>query len=127
VPNFPETRDSLIIQVKDPSNRIAWEEFSEVYRPVIYRIARTKGMQSADAQDLVQQVLISVADAIGRWEPRGDDVRFRNWLSRITRNAILKSLTRGPLDRAVGGSVAFDLLHEEPTSYARNFGGRMFG
>lgn len=115
MPNFPETRDSLIVQVKDPSNRIAWEEFSEVYRPVIYRIARTKGMQSADAQDLVQQVLISVANAIGRWEPHDNDVRFRNWLSRITRNAILKSLTRGPLDRAAGGSAAFDLLREEPT------------
>ena len=85
MPEFPETVDSLIVQVRDPSNRAAWEQFEHLYRPVIFRIARAKGLQHADALDLVQQVLISVAAAIQRFEKQADGARFRNWLSRITR------------------------------------------
>ena len=49
---FPETRESLLLQVKDPRDRDAWERFERVYRPVIYRLARQRAMQDADAQDL---------------------------------------------------------------------------
>lgn len=114
--DFPDTRDSLIYRVKDPADGHAWEEFSRMYRPIIYRVARTRGMQEADAQDLAQQVLMSVAAAIGRWERNDEDCRFRNWLSRITRHAIIKSLSRGPRDLAVGGTGVLNLLeeHAEP-------------
>ena len=111
---FPETSQSLIVRVRDPSNRLAWQEFEQLYRPVIFRIARAKGMQHVDALDLVQQVLMSVAAAIDRYETQGDGPRFRNWLSRITRHAILKSLTRRPREGAVGGSAILDLLSEVP-------------
>lgn len=107
---FPETVESLILKVRDPSNRQAWERFEHLYRPVIFRIARARGLQHADALDLVQQVLLSVASSIDRYESHSEGVRFRNWLSRVTRNAILKALTRRPRDRAAGGSVLLDVL-----------------
>ncbi|QDU08718.1 sigma-70 family RNA polymerase sigma factor [Gimesia aquarii] len=113
---FPETIDSLIVRVRDPSNRAAWDQFEQLYRPVIFRIARAKGLQHADALDLVQQVLISVASAIDRFEKQNGGVRFRNWLSRITRNAILKALSRRPTDRAAGGSNILDVLSEVPAA-----------
>ncbi|MGB7345093.1 MAG: sigma-70 family RNA polymerase sigma factor [Pirellulaceae bacterium] len=112
VTDFPETRESLIFGVKDPANAVAWGEFSEVYRPVIYRIARAKGMQEADAQDLAQQVLLSVAAAIGNWQRDEQGTPFRHWLSRVTRNAILKMLTRGGKDHAVGGLIAMESLEQ---------------
>ena len=93
-------------------NRTAWDQFEQLYRPIIFRIARAKGLQHADALDLVQQVLISVASAIDRYEKREGGPRFRNWLSRITRNAILKALTRQPADRATGGTAIMDVLSE---------------
>ena len=114
MPEFPETNESLIVQVRDPSNRAAWERFEQLYRPVIFRIARAKGLQHTDALDLVQQVLISVASAIDRYEKQHAGVRFRNWLGRITRNAILKALSRQPRDRASGGSDMLDVLSEIP-------------
>lgn len=114
MPEFPDTVESLIVRVRDPSNRAAWEQFEQLYRPVIFRIARAKGLQHADAVDLVQQVLMSVASAIQRFETRENGDRFRNWLSRITRNAILKALTRRPRDRAAGGSVILDVLAAVP-------------
>ena len=112
MPEFPETNENLIVQVRDPSNRAAWDQFEQLYRPVIFRIARAKGLQHADALDLVQQVLISVSSAIDRFDKQHKGVRFRNWLGRITRNAILKALTRRPRDRASGGSDVLDVLSE---------------
>ncbi len=114
LPEFPETNESLIVQVRDPSNRAAWDQFEQLYRPVIFRIARAKGLQHADALDLVQQVLISVSSAIDRFDKQHEGVRFRNWLGRITRNAILKALTRRPRDRASGGSDVLDVLSGIP-------------
>jgi RNA polymerase sigma-70 factor (ECF subfamily) len=81
---------------------------------VIYRLARQRGLQDADAQDLTQQVLMAVASAIGNWEKQNEEVRFRHWLRRIARHAIVNALTRRPRDRGAGGSVVQDLLLEHP-------------
>jgi RNA polymerase sigma-70 factor (ECF subfamily) len=113
VTDFPETRDSLLVQVRSPANREAWDEFVLIYRPVIYRLARRRGLQDADAQDLSQQVLAAVAAAIGRWEKAGESVRFRHWLARVVRNAIVNALSRQPQDRAAGGSTVQELLQEQ--------------
>ncbi|TWU07800.1 RNA polymerase sigma factor RpoE [Stieleria varia] len=86
--------------------------FTRIYRPVIVRIARGRGLQYADAQDLSQQVLMAVASAIGDWEKRDESTRFRHWLSRVTKNAILNALTRRPRDQAVGGSSVEELFRE---------------
>ncbi|MEZ6134467.1 MAG: sigma-70 family RNA polymerase sigma factor [Pirellulaceae bacterium] len=110
---FPETRESLMIQVKDPENRVAWEQFVAIYRPVIVRTAAKRGMQAADAQDLAQHVLLAVASAIGDWEKRDESTRFRHWLARVTRNAIVNALSRGPKDRAAGGSSVQELLAQQ--------------
>ncbi len=110
---FPETRDSLLLQVRDPRDRDAWERFEQIYRPVIYRLARQRGLQDADAQDLSQQVLMAVASAVGRWERNGQSVRFRHWLRRVARNAIINALSRSPKDRAVGGTSVQELLDEQ--------------
>lgn len=111
---FPETRESLIIQIKDPRNRDAWGKFIDLYRPVIHRIAVARGMQDADAQDLTQQVLIAVASSIGRWEKSSETTRFRHWLRRVARNAIVNAVSRRPPDQAAGASSFEDLLNDLP-------------
>lgn len=110
--DFPNTSASLIARIKDPGNAAAWESFEKLYRPVIFRIARAKGLQYADAVDIVQTVLMSVAGAIESYESREEGPAFRNWLGRITRNATLKAMTRQPRDRALGGSQLIDVFSE---------------
>jgi RNA polymerase sigma-70 factor (ECF subfamily) len=116
--NFaPETRASLLIRVRDPADQAAWHEFVEIYRPIILRLARQKGMQEADAEDVAQQVLAAVAKAV---EQRGHDpkrAKFRTWLGRVAHNTILNALTRGKPDRGSGDSALQALLveHESPT------------
>jgi hypothetical protein len=42
--DWPETNPSLILRIKDPQNAVAWNELMAIYRPVIYRLARRKGL-----------------------------------------------------------------------------------
>lgn len=89
--DFPETRLSLVLRLPDSNqagfDQQAWHEFVEVYTPFLYRFACRKGLSGADAEELVQQVMVSVSRSIGRWQPRqGETSGFRNWLFTIARN-----------------------------------------
>lgn len=114
VHELPETRESLLLQVRDPSDRRAWEEFVEIYRPAVYRVAVARGLQHADALDVVQTVFISVANAIGSWQKRGPEGRFRHWLLRVAKNATINAVTRTPRDRPHAGEAEEAMLRELP-------------
>jgi RNA polymerase sigma factor (sigma-70 family) len=107
----PETRDTLMIRLKDPENVSAWDEFVAIYRPVIVRIARSRGLQHADADDLAQQVLLSVSQKIPQWSNDPERARFRTWLGRVVRNAALSALSRRTPDRGTGGTSALLLIN----------------
>ncbi len=108
----PETRASLLIRVRNPADQAAWYEFVEIYRPVILRLARQKGMQEADADDVAQQVLVAVAKAVEQREHDPKRAKFRTWLNRVAHNAILNALTRGRPDRGAGGSNLLPALRQ---------------
>jgi RNA polymerase sigma-70 factor, ECF subfamily len=98
----PETRHSLLLRVRHRDDRVAWSEFIELYGPVIYRAVRYRGLQDADAQDVTQQVLMSVANALEQRPHDPNRARFRTWLSRVTRNAALNAIRKLRLERASG-------------------------
>lgn len=74
---FPETNETLIARVKDLADGASWTEFVGIYQPVILRMAKRRGMQDADALDIVQQVFVSVAKSIEAWEPINGGPPFR--------------------------------------------------
>lgn len=90
----PETRESLIARLPDHADSAAWEEFVQLYQPLIYGIGRRHGLQPNDASDLVQDVLIAVADCINRFEPDEQRGRFRTWLFRVAKNQSLIRLRK---------------------------------
>jgi RNA polymerase sigma-70 factor (ECF subfamily) len=108
----PETRASLLIRVRDPADQAAWHEFVDIYRPVILRLARQKGMQEPDADDVAQEVLAAVAKAVEQREHDPKRARFRTWLNRVAHNAILNALTRGKPDRGSGDSALLAVLNQ---------------
>jgi RNA polymerase sigma-70 factor (ECF subfamily) len=110
---FPETAASLLLQLQAGDNHEAWQEFVAIYRPIIYRLARRRGLQDADAQDLAQQVLLSISRSIAQWRKTDESVRFRHWLRRVAKNAICNAVTRQPRDRASGGTSVQNLLAEQ--------------
>ena len=112
--NLPETRESLLLRIRDPSDAVAWEQFVAVYQPLILRLARRRGLQDADAEDLAQQVLASVSRAIGGWEKDHERGRFRSWLLRIARNEIVNAMTRRRRDLGRGGTSMLERLQQHP-------------
>jgi RNA polymerase sigma-70 factor (ECF subfamily) len=111
----PQTRASLLIRLRDRSDQLAWNEFVAVYGPVIYGFARKRGLQDADAADVMQDVLRSVTSAIERLEYDPLHGRFRGWLFTITKNRVLTFLTaRKGKARGTGDSNVQSLLSSQP-------------
>jgi RNA polymerase sigma factor (sigma-70 family) len=112
----PETRPSLLLRLADRADQAAWNEFAQIYAPVIHRLARRRGLQHADADDLTQQVLAAVAKAIDRWQFDPERGSFRTWLHTIARNLIINALTRKAPDRAAGDTATLLHLNEQPAA-----------
>jgi RNA polymerase sigma factor (sigma-70 family) len=111
----PLTRASLLVRLRDPNDADAWTEFMRLYASVIYGFARKRGLQDADAADLMQEVLRSVSNAIGRLEYDPRKGTFRGWLFSITRNKIFNFLDAARRHaRGTGDSAAHRRLEEQP-------------
>jgi RNA polymerase sigma factor (sigma-70 family) len=111
---LPDTRESLLLRVGDPANAEAWREFVAIYRPAIYRLARRRGLQDCDADDLAQRVLVTISGKITDWRPTSSHGAFRAWLSVMARNQIVNALTRRQPDLGKGGSSVIERLQQQP-------------
>jgi RNA polymerase sigma-70 factor (ECF subfamily) len=78
--------------LRDGSDVDAWREFVHLYAPVIYGFARKRGLQDADAADLMQEVLRSVASTAHRLDYDPGRGTFRGWLFTVTRNKVFNFL-----------------------------------
>lgn len=104
------------MRLKDLNDTQAWTEFLHLYASVIYGFARKRGLQDADAADLMQDVLRAVSGAIGRLEYNRQKGTFRSWLYKITRNKVYTFLDRGrKIPRGTGDSGAHARLEEVPS------------
>src|SRR5271163_3527766 len=88
----PATRASLLVRLRDGDDAEAWQEFVHLYAPVIYGFARKRGLQDADAADLMQEVLRSLSSAARRLDYDPARGTFRGWLFTVTRNKVFNFL-----------------------------------
>ena len=112
VTELPSTRHSLLRRVKNPRDGDAWREFLKIYQPVVYRYARRKGLQPADAEDLVQKVFVAAGEKLRCWDNDRSNGSFRAWILLVTRNAVINALSRRSTDQPVGGDGVGNPLDE---------------
>lgn len=86
----PATRRSLLWRIRDTQDESAWSEFVDIYAPLVHAYCCRRGVQDADAADLAQRVLSSVAIAVPEFDYDSSKGSFRGWLFTITRNHLLK-------------------------------------
>jgi RNA polymerase sigma factor (sigma-70 family) len=100
--DFPPTRASLLVRLRDPRDEAAWAQFVDLYAPLVYGYARKQGLQDADAADLSQEVLSAVAGSVGRLEYDPKRGAFRNWLFTVVRRKL--ATWRATAGQRVSGS-----------------------
>src|SRR6266550_1074236 len=88
------TRASLLERLKDLGDQTSWNEFYQTYRELIYSVARKAGLNETEAEDVVQDTVISVAKKMPgfTYDPAVDS--FKGWLLTVTRWRILDQLQR---------------------------------
>lgn len=79
------TSTSLLIRLREPTDREAWSRFVKLYGPLIFKWARRTGLQPEDASDLVQDVMALLVRKLPEFQY--DQSRsFRSWLKTVTIN-----------------------------------------
>jgi RNA polymerase sigma-70 factor (ECF subfamily) len=110
----PATRASLLVRIRDPHDQEAWRQFVDIYASVVYGFARRRGLQDADAADLMQEVLRAVARTASRLDYDPNRGSFRGWLYTVTRNKIYNFLNgQKNHERGSGDSGAQERLEEQ--------------
>ena len=103
----PDTRPSLVLRLQNPEDQRAWQQFVELYEPLILQVIRARGLQDADAREVCQDVLFAVSQAVARWDADPARGSFRGWLATITRNLCVNYLVRQTRLPRVGGDSHF--------------------
>lgn len=92
------TRSSLVERLTDLGDQRKWQEFFDTYWRLIYGVARKAGLSDAEAQDAVQETVITVSKNITKYERAAGS--FKGWLLHITRWRIADQFRkRAPADK----------------------------
>jgi RNA polymerase sigma factor (sigma-70 family) len=108
-----ETSISLLDRACGESGTESWERLASIYTPLLRVWMRKFQLQDSDAEDIVQEVLLTVSRELLSFEHTGRTGAFRSWLRTILTHRVKsfwKSRNRGP--NAKGGSSLLEQLHE---------------
>ena len=78
------TRASLLERLKNWDDSASWKDFFYTYWKLIYGVARKAGLNDAEAQDVVQETIISVAQKMPQFAYDPKVGSFKGWLMRLT-------------------------------------------
>ncbi|MCM8529818.1 MAG: sigma-70 family RNA polymerase sigma factor [Lentisphaeraceae bacterium] len=83
------TRQTLLIKIRDQYDDSAWEEFIAFYRPYTYRVVQNfKNIQTSDRDDIIQEVMLIAWKRLPSFEYDMEKGGFRYWLGKVTQNAV---------------------------------------
>jgi RNA polymerase sigma-70 factor (ECF subfamily) len=93
------TRQTLLKRLRDLDDSQSWREFFEIYWRLIYTVAVRAGLSDAEAQDVVQETVISLSRHIEQFEYDPKRGSFKNWLLKMTRWRILDHIRKRDNER----------------------------
>ena len=88
------TRYSLLSRLEDRGDQDSWRDFFDTYWRLIYSVAIKSGLTEAEAQDVVQETIISVARDIHKFKRDRSLGSFKGWLRNLTRWRIADQLRK---------------------------------
>jgi RNA polymerase sigma-70 factor (ECF subfamily) len=84
----------LLIRVRDADNAEAWRDFDAIYRPMLVRFARSRGLGEAEADDVVQHCFTSIQQHIRSFDYDPRKGRFKGWLRTLVNNRVRSTLRK---------------------------------
>ena len=91
------TRRSLLVRLKDWNDHESWRVFFDTYWKLIYGWALRSGLSNAEAQDVVQETIISVLKSMPSFKYDEVHGSFKSWLLRLTTWKITDQVRRRQL------------------------------
>ncbi len=96
---------TLVARVKNREDQDSWREFYDFYRGLIAGVARRAGLTESEAEDAVQETMLSVSRSIQQFVASPERGSFRAWLLKLAGWRIQDQL-RKRLPLEAGGSPA---------------------
>src|SRR5579871_5068656 len=93
IPEMHTTSVSLLDRLRQRAEGPSWQEFVDLYEPWLRGQLHRHGLQAADADDVVQEILIVLMKQVPNFRHNGRKGAFRAWLRGATVNR-LRELAR---------------------------------
>src|SRR5512134_273675 len=88
------TRRSLLDRLRNWEDQSSWREFFNTYWKFIYGVAIRSGLSDQEAEDVVQETVLSVAKKMPEFVYDPARCSFKGWLMHVTRLRIMDQLRR---------------------------------
>jgi RNA polymerase sigma factor (sigma-70 family) len=88
------TRTTLLQRLKNWQDQSSWQDFFDTYWKLIYSTALKAGLNEAEAQDVVQETMVSVAKHMPAFKYDRAIGSFKAWLLNMTRWRITDQLRK---------------------------------
>jgi RNA polymerase sigma factor (sigma-70 family) len=108
------TRVSLLLRIRDRRDARSWEEFDGLYRPMLYRFAVMRGLDHAEAEDVVQHCMTVIQEHIARFDYDPRKGRFKGWLRTMVHNRVRNLLRDRHEQTAESQDFKRDQAREQP-------------
>ena len=90
--NNESTRSSVLRAVANTENEAAWQSFFDLYAGFVFSIARSKGLNDTDADDIVQMVFSDLARNLPSFKYDREKGRFRSYLAALVKWRVIDRL-----------------------------------
>ena len=90
--NNETTRSSVIRAVANTENEAAGQRFFDLYAGFVFSIARSKGLNDTDADDIVQMVFSDLARNLPSFKYDREKGRFRSYLAALVKWRVIDRL-----------------------------------
>ena len=91
---FLPTRVSLLERLRNHEDQESWRDFFETYWRLIYSFATQAGLSDHEAQEVVQETVISVAGTMPKFKYDPAVCSFKGWLRHLTQKRIVDQIRR---------------------------------
>ena len=100
------TRRSLLTRLRQADDNIGWQEFFDTYWRLLYGVARKAGLSDAEAQDAVQDCVITVSRQMPKFRYEPERCSFKGWLLMILRQRVSRQFQKRIQPRADGDAAS---------------------